>query len=84
MTTENLTWSKAKDYIVLGIGGLLVTVLALLLRGQAASNATLAEVRMDLAVLAARAQRDREDAQRDHADISDLKARMRVVEERKR
>lgn len=73
MTTSDLTWSKAKDSIVVGIGALIVMALGFLLSGQAESNKALGQVQKDIAVLTSETRRDRE-------DVSDLKGRVRDLE----
>jgi len=77
VTTSDLSWAKAKDAIVVGIGGLIVIALGFLLSGQAESNRALGEVRKDIAVLATEGKRDRD-------DVTDLKNRVRAIEQRAR
>lgn len=71
--TDNLSWLNAKNALVLSIGGLLVAFLGFLLAGQTQANATLAEVRKDIAVIAAETKRDRE-------EFAELKERVRALE----
>jgi predicted fused transcriptional regulator/phosphomethylpyrimidine kinase len=73
MTTSDLTWGKTKDGILMGVGALLVSLLLFILKGQAESNATLAEVKRDLAVYSSESKRNRE-------DVADLQGRVRSLE----
>lgn len=75
MTSESLSWTKAKDTIVLGIGGCLILILGYLATGLAAANASLAEVKRDIAVLVAEKQRDRE-------EMAEIKERLHTLEQR--
>ena len=75
MTTDSLSWQKTKDTIVLGIGGMLIVILGYLAAGLATANASLAEVKRDVAVLVAEKQRDRE-------ELAEVKERLRTLETR--
>lgn len=59
--TTGLTWDKAKDGLVLFIGTGLLALLGYLANGVATANASLAEVKKDIAVILAEKQRDREE-----------------------
>ena len=73
MTTDSLSWQKTKDALVLGIGGMLIVILGYLAAGLATANASLAEVKRDVAVLVAEKQRDRE-------ELAEVKERLRTLE----
>ena len=75
MTTDSLSWQKTKDALVLGIGGTLIVILGYLAAGLATANASLAEVKRDIAVLVAEKQRDRE-------EIAEVKERLKLLETR--
>lgn len=75
MTTDSLSWQKTKDTLVLGIGGVLIVILGYLAAGLATANASLAEVKRDIAVLVAEKQRDRE-------ELAEVKERLRTLEKR--
>lgn len=59
--TTGLTWDKTKDGLVLFIGTSLLALLGYLANGVASANASLAEVKKDIAVILAEKQRDREE-----------------------
>ena len=75
MTTDSLSWQKTKDSLVLGIGAVLIVILGYLAAGLATANASLAEVKRDIAVLVAEKQRDRE-------ELAEVKERLRTLETR--
>ena len=70
-----LTFARAKDSVLIGLASLLVAILGSLLRGQTQANATLAEVKKDIAVIATEGRRDRE-------ELADIKQRVRALEAR--
>ncbi|MEN6301667.1 MAG: hypothetical protein ABFD96_03040 [Armatimonadia bacterium] len=73
MTTDSLSWQKTKDSLVLGIGAVLIVILGYLATGLATANASLGEVKRDIAVLVAEKQRDRE-------ELAEVKERLRTLE----
>ncbi len=75
MTTD-LSWNRAKDLIVIGIGTLLILILGYMANGLAAANASLGEVKRDIAVLVAEKARDRE-------ELTELKDRVRTLEQKR-
>ena len=75
MTTDSLSWQKTKDSLVLGIGAVLIVILGYLATGLATANASLGEVKRDIAVLVAEKQRDRE-------ELAEVKERLRTLETR--
>ena len=77
MTADSLSWEKTKSSLVLGIGASLVAFLGILAKGQADANASLGEVKRDIAVLLAEKQRDRE-------EMKEVKDRLRVLESKQR
>jgi Tfp pilus assembly protein PilN len=75
VTTDSLSWQKTKDSLVLGIGAVLIVILGYLATGLATANASLGEVKRDIAVLVAEKQRDRE-------ELAEVKERLRTLETR--
>ena len=75
MTIDSLSWQKTKDSLVLGIGAVLIVILGYLATGLATANASLGEVKRDIAVLVAEKQRDRE-------ELAEVKERLRTLETR--
>ena len=75
MTIDSLSWQKTKDSLVLGIGAVLIVILGYLATGLAAANASLGEVKRDIAVLVSEKQRDRE-------ELAEVKERLRTLETR--
>ena len=61
-----MTWDKAKDAIVVGVGVLLIWLLSMLIKGQNDTTATVMEIKKDIAVFSAQVQRQAN-------DIEDLK-----------
>lgn len=75
--SEELTWRKAKDSIVVGLAGLVVMLLGLLLKGHIEMNAALMEIKKDIAVIESKRHRDRD---RDRMEQKEVSERLALAE----